>query len=269
MLFVLVIAVASGLACLSCLLIAAFCLLRQRKKDTRDLEDELGPLEDRLSPVKRIRSNPKIRMHHSRKESDIGTNWPTIPPIVYEPTNLKDLDAMNPLDVSLEPPFLFSRSKAVVPESVGVFVSSQTGRSETTVSIYSTESAPPQFHDQFSNPFFLRRAVARANLPKGMDLPSTIARNTGLFTRPLPQSGTANIQTNSDDIHLDGRASPEIPRSYFDPGTVKSSYSLTTPIPHSAYFAALEPKRSQLLYRGVNLQALKKIAPSSFPPPSW
>jgi len=262
MLFVLVvvIAVASGLACLS-FLIAAFCLLRQRMKDKRDLEDELGSLEDRLSPVKRIQSNPKIQKHHSRKMTGVGTKWPTVPPDIYEPTNSTRLNAMNPLEIS--------------SVNVGVSrISTQTGRSETTVSIYSTESAPPYFHDQITNPLFLNRVVmsniARANLPKGMDLPSTVTRDIGLFTSPLPQSGTAKRPPNSDNIRFGGCASPESPRSHFDPGTVKSSYSLTTPIPHSAHFAALEPKRSQLLYRGVNLHALKKTASaSSFPPPLW
>src|SRR5260221_8366734 len=117
---VVVIALASGLACLSFLVIAAFCLLRQRMKDKRDLEDELGSLEDRLSPVKRIRSNPKIQKHHSRKMTGVGTKWPTVPPIVYEPTNSTHLNTMNPLDIS----------------SINVGFS-QTGRSETTVSIYS------------------------------------------------------------------------------------------------------------------------------------
>jgi len=270
MLFILVIAVASGVVLLSCFLIAAFCLSRQRKKDTRD---ELGSLEDRLSPIKRIRSNPKVQMYHSRKETDIETNWPTIPATVYEPTNSMQLDAVNPLDISLKPPLLFSRSKDVVPANLGVCLPSQTGRSETTVSTYSTESAPVHFHDRFSNPLFLSRVamsnIARANLPKGMDLPSTVTRDIGLFTCPLPQSGTTNIPPNSDNIRLGGHAPPEIPRSHFDPGTPKSSYSLTTPIPHSAHFPALGPKRSQLLYRGVNLQALKNTAASSFPPPLW
>ena len=275
---VVVIAVASGLASLNFLLIAAFCLLRQRRKDTRDLENELGSLEDRLSPVKRIRSNPKIQRHYSRKENGIETKWPTTPPTAYKPTHATRLDATNPLKASLlKPPPSLSRLNdcLTVPANFGVSrATTRTDHSEKTVSIYSSESAPPHFHDHLSNPPSIGRVVmsniTRSNLPRGMNLPSTVTRDIGLFIRPLPLSGTANLLSSSDDMRLRANSSAGIPNSHFDTGIVKPSYSRTTPIPQSARFEMLEPRQSQLLYRGVNLQTLKKTAStSSFPPPLW
>jgi hypothetical protein len=282
---IVVIAVASGLACLNLLIIAAFCLFRQRRKDIRDLgEDELGSLEDRLSPVKRIRSNPQIQRHHSRNEKAIETQWPLTHPIVHKPTNATRLDATNLLEtLSLKPP-LSSLSRPndhlSVPANFGISrASTRTDRSERTVSIYSTESAPPHFHDQLSNPVFVNKVVksnlSRTNLPRGMNLPSSVTRDIELFIRPPPKSGTANLPSNSNNIRLRdkiyARASVGIPNSHFDPSAVKSSNSQTTPAPRFATTLEPElPNRVQLLYRGVNPQALpKSTSTSSFPPPLW
>ena len=269
---VVVIAVASGLASLNFLLIAAFCLLRQRRKDTRDLENELGSLEDRLSPVKRLRSNPKIQRHYSRKENGIETKWPTTPLTAYKPTNTMHLDVTNPLKTSLlKPPPSLSRPNdyLTVPANFGVSrATTRTDHSEKTVSIYSSESAPPHFHDQLSNPpSIVMSNITRSNLPRGMNLPSTVTRDIGLFIHPLPLSGTANLPSSSDSMRLRANTSAGIPNYS---GIVKPSYSHTTPIPQSARLEMLELHQSQLLYRGVNLQTLKKTAStSSFPPPLW
>lgn len=258
------------LGCLIFLFFAAFCLLRQRRRDTRDLENELGSLEDRLSPVKRIRSNPTIQ-RHSQKMNGIRTKWPTTPPIVYKPTSATRLDATNPMKTpSLKPPH--SLSDYLFAPAIFGGATTQTGHSEKTVSIYSTESAPSHFHDQLSNPLFMFMPnTPRASFLRGMKSPSNVTRDIGLFIRASQQPGTANLPSSSN-IRLRGDTSG-ISNSHFDSGTVKSLYSCTTPIPQFARFGSLEtqpPNQSQLLYRGVNLQALKRTAStSSFPPPLW
>lgn len=277
-----IIAIALGLAFLNLLLLATFCLLRQRRKDRKHFDDELGSLEDRLSPVKPMRSNLQIQRHLSRKEKDT-LSWPSTTPIVQKPTyatslNFLRISSLNPPLSSLSKP----NDRLTVPANVGVSRRpTVTHRSEKSVSVYSTESAPLHFHDQLSNPLFLNRVIVpnitRANLPRGMNLPSSVTREIGLFISPLPKSGTATLPLNSTNVRLRddirARASAGFPS---DSSVIESSHSYATPIRHSVPVTStvqgipnqVEPQL--LLYSVVNPQPLSKIASAtSFPPPLW
>ena len=246
-----VVIAASALVVLSLLMLAAFCLFRQRRKD---LEDELGSLEDRSWPVKRIQSNLQLQRH---RRNGTGTEWPSASPIVRGPKHTILLDTTD----------------ALVP---GVSLLATT-TPENSSSIYSTESAPLHFHDQLSNPLFVNRVVmssiARANLPRGMNLPSSVTRDLGLFMTTIPESdtGTGNLPLNFNTVRLNtyARASARTTDFRFESGTNPH----VPPISHSARSKTLVPQLphpARSPYLRINPQTLRKtISTSSFPPPLW
>lgn len=215
---IIIVAATLALVLLSLLMLAVCCLFRQRRKDVEHLGDELGSLEDRLSPVKRIQPNIQLQTHGGK---EIGPPWPSAS---HRPKNTILLD---PTD-------------ALVPG-----LPRATTMAENSSSIYSTESAPLHFHDQLSNPLFVNRVVmsnvARANLPRGMNLPSSVTRDLGLFMTTLPESGTGDLPHISHSARF---------------------RTLVPQLPH--------PARSPYLRVNVNPQTLRKTtSTSSFPPPLW
>jgi hypothetical protein len=267
-----IIAVASGLACLSLLLLVAFCLFRQRRKDVKHCENELGSLEARLSPVKQIQRHRSLHGKGDRVPS------PLTLPILHKPTSATHLDSTVFLEKSsLKPPLSFlSRPNHFlsVPAKSGVSRATAATERSQTASIYSTESAPLHLHDQISNPLFVNRVVlsniTRASLPRGMNLPSNVTRDIGLFITP----GTPTLLPNSnmsprDNIYFRASAGN---KSHFDSPTIKSSHTRTTHIPQSAHFTTPSShlNRAHPLYQRNDLQALRETAStSSFPPPLW
>ncbi len=264
---IIVISIASGLAFLNLILLITLCLLRQRRKEAKLAEEDgLGSLEDRLSPIKR-RQPPKSKRAHSKSLQD-SVQWPETPPNLHIPRdNPRRSDYIDFADFSLlKPPSSLARTTG--GSSPRVSVSRQTttaGRTEETASVYSAESAPLHFHDQISNPLLSNRVTAanitRSSLPRGMDLPSTITRDLGLFLNSN-RVGYApfridNVTSTTKALNITKkRASID---TAFDDSKMRSALPYTTPTPHSPRFrtalAAPERNRALLHHRRVTPRA--------------
>ena len=132
------------------------------------------------------------------------------------------------------------------------------GRTEETASVYSAESAPLHLHHQISNPLLSNRVAAenitRSSLPRGMDLPSTITRDLGLF---LNSNGVGYAPFRIDNVTPTTKAlnitkkRASIDTAYDSPSDskVRSALPHTTPIPHSPRFrtASAAPERNHAL----------------------
>jgi len=261
---IIVISIASGLAFLNLILLITLCLLRQRRKETKLAEEDgLGSLEDRLSPIKQ-RQPPKSKKAHSRSLQG-SVQWPSTPPNLHIPRdNPRRSEYIDFADFSLlKPPSSLARSGGgggQIPSVPRVSVSRQSttaGRTEETASVYSAESAPLHLHHQISNPLLTNRVAAenitRSSLPRGMDLPSTITRDLGLFLNSN-RVGYApflidNVTSTTKALNITKKRA-SIDTAYDSPSDSKMRSALphTTPIPHSPRFrTALAPERNHAL----------------------
>lgn len=260
---IIVISVASALAFLNVILLITVCLLRRRGKEAN--KDDLGSLEDRLSPIKR-RQPPKSKYIYSKSLQDSVQGHSTPPNLLVTRNNPIHSDSIDIADLSLlKPPSSLTRDGAS-GQNLGipsVSVSRRTtiaNRTEETASIYSAESAPLHLHDQISNPALANANIARSNLPRGMDLPSTITRDVGLFLNPN-RMGYApfridNVASTTKPLNI---AKKRYSLDTTSNSKMRQAISHTTPIPHSPCFrtAWLPPERNHtsLYCRKVTPQA--------------